>query len=264
MTETRCKFREGTYVQPDGEPCDLPRSAHCTARKTCANHLGWGELTCARCLGRTRANLRHIAEISTLLDSAAGETGDVNSGAAMLAGPTTDPEAWSWRKAAARAGGPWHVSLDEDDDESDPERVLTTWAQMLSEDYGLDRPAVWDVSNAATFLERILSRVAQDEEQDFPQLSRELKRCRNHLDTEMRLRTFVERGVPCPICVAEKSAEPVSVRLRREYPHWCNDETCERVHIATDELDVWVCPRNREHWWTHNDYTNRLEERKSA
>lgn len=33
MSETHCKFSDGTYVQPDGEPCELPRNAHCTARR---------------------------------------------------------------------------------------------------------------------------------------------------------------------------------------------------------------------------------------
>jgi hypothetical protein len=62
--------------------------------------------------------------------------------------------------------------------------------------------------------------------------------------------------------VATGKVDPAKTRLVREYPHWCDDEACEQVHVATDELDVWVCPRDREHWWIHRDYVNRLEERK--
>lgn len=264
VTEPHCRFQDGRYVQPDGEECDTPKRDHCSARKTCANHLAWGEQTCARCVGRTRANLKHIGQYAGLLDTAANETGRVDTELAMLAGPTCDPEAWSWRKVAAKQGLAWHVSQDEDDDEQDPERVLTTWAQMLSEDYRLPRPDHWDVTNAAAFLDRILHRVAQDEEQDFPQMSRELRRCRNHLDTALRVRLFVDRGVPCPICVAERADDPVRLKLVREYPHWCDLDDCHRIHVETDELDVWVCPRNRAHSWTHADYSNRLEERKGA
>ena len=51
MTQTRCRWdREvGAYLTPDGDPCkrddygDL--TYHCTARRTCANHVGKGELT---------------------------------------------------------------------------------------------------------------------------------------------------------------------------------------------------------------------------
>lgn len=264
MTTDRCKWTDGEYVTPGGETCDTPRNAHCTARRSCGIHLQWGELTCARCLGRTRTNIRHIGQYAALLDSAALEAGRVDVEISMLAGPSCDPEAWSWRKATARTGLTWHVSLDEDDDETDPKRVLTTWAQMLSEDYRLPRPERWDVSNAAAFLERILSRVAQDDGQDFPQLSREMRKCRDHLDAELRVRWFAERGVPCPSCVASGKHDPVKVKLRREYPHWCDDADCHQIHVETDELDVWVCPVDREHWWTHADYTNRLEERKGA
>jgi hypothetical protein len=264
-----CRWdREAEEYLIDGEPCRRDEygdpTVHCTARRTCSQHVGWGELTCARCLGRTRANIKHIGQYAALLDAAAFEAGRVDVEISMLAGPTCDPEAWSWRKATARMGRAWHVSLDEDDDETDPERVLTTWAQMLSEDYRLPRPDRWNVSNAAAFLERILSRVAQDEGQDFPQMARELRKCRNHLDAELSVRWYIERGVPCPTCVETGKVDPAKVRLKREYPHWCDDEDCEQIHYDTDAKDRWVCPRDKDHWWTHQAYVNYVEERKAV
>ena len=67
-----------------------------------------------------------------------------------------------------------------------------------------------------------------------------------------------ERGVPCPTCAQDERF----VRLVREYGHWCNDDDCERIHYDSDEGDVWVCPRDRSHEWSHADYDKRLVERK--
>lgn len=257
------------YLLPDNEPCThdefgLP-SRHCTARKTCSQHIGWDELTCARCLSRFRQSIRRIAEVAPLMMTAALENGSVDSEAVMLAGPACDVEAWSWRKVAAMQGRAWHMSEVEDDDEyRHPYTVLTRWARMLSEDYGLTEPEQWTITNAAELLERLAHRVANDEQQDFRLISIEIRQCRNHMDSELRVTPFQQKGVPCRICVEEGKVEPTKVRLRREYAHWCEDETCERVHLATDELDIWRCPRNKDHWWTHADYTNRLEERRSA
>ncbi len=262
MTETRCKYdREtGEYVTDDGETCDTPRREHCQARRTCSVHLGWGELTCPRCVGRVRLDVRNIVERAALMLPEAMVAG-VNSEAANLAGPAADVEAWSWRKVAAKQGRAWHLSLDEDDDDWHPYTVLTRWAVMLSEDYGLEQPAKWTITNAAQFLDRVMTRVAQDEGQDFPLLAREIRKCRQHLEAVLSDSLSPERGVPCPECAEAESK--TFVRLVREYPHWCDDEDCTQVHVASDELDIWVCPRNPvDHWWTHAAYTNRLEERK--
>jgi hypothetical protein len=261
MTETRCKWsaEASAYLTPDGETCDVPKREHCTARRTCSQHLAWGELTCARCVGRTRMDLRQIVERATLLLPEAMVAG-VNSEAANLAGPTTDPEAWSWRKVAAKQGRAWHVSLDEDDDETNPERVLTVWAQMLTEDYDLERPERWTLTNAAALIDRVLHRVAQDEDQDFGLMARELRRCRSHLESVLSDSMQPEKGAPCPTC---KEAGTL-VRLVREYPHYCEDADCCQIHVTTDELDVWVCPANSEHWWTPGGYGNLMDERKGA
>jgi hypothetical protein len=272
MTDTeRCKYTAEGYIGLDGEACDVPRREHCTSRKTCANHLPWGELTCARCRLRTRNDLRQIVERAALMLPEAMVSG-VDSQAAMLAGPAADYRVFSARRNLDKRWIMDHIperqmmramkNLLEDDDELHPYSVTTRWAMMLAEDYGLELPAVLTVSNACAFLERLLSRVSNDEEQDYRLMAAELKRCRTNLESVMRDSQTPERGVPCPTCVTEKAAEPVRVRLVREYPHWCEDADCHQFHVATDEADVWVCPRDRAHSWTHADYTNRLEERK--
>ena len=261
---TACRWdAEANAYLADGEPCRVDEygdaTKHCTARRTCAQHVGWGELTCARCLGRVRMDIRQIVQRSTELLPEAIETG-VNSEAAMLAGPAADVEAWSWHKVSAKQGRIWHVSLIEEDDDWHPETVLTRWAQMLTEDYGIERPERWNLSNAAAFLDRILGRVAQDDAQDFPLLAREVRKCRSHLESVLSDSLAPERGAPCPTCGMDQQV----IRLVREYPHFCWDDDCEQIHYETDEADRWVCPRNPQHAWTVREYENWVEERLGA
>jgi hypothetical protein len=221
--------------------------------------LGWGELTCGRCLNRTRSDIRQIVQRAALMLPEAMVVG-VDSEAANLAGPAADPEAWSWRKVAAKQGVAWHLSLVEDDDDWHPYTVLSRWGQMLSEDYRLDRPDAWTLTNAADFLTRILHRVAHDEHQDYQLLAREMTKCRTHLEAVMRDSQAPERGAPCPDCMAVR----VFVQLVRVYPHWCDDPECCREHAVTDEADIWVCPRDEAHWWTAEGYAEYERDRKKV
>lgn len=251
-----------TYVTDDGDECRRDEygdpTRHCTARRTCSQHVGPRELTCARCVGRTRTDIAQIVERAALMLPEAMVVG-VNSEAAMLAGPATDVEAWSWHKVAAKQGRIWHVSLVEDDDEHHPATVLGVWARMLAEDYGIDLPML-DVNASAAFLTRVLHRVAQDDEQDFPLMARELRKCRAHLESVLRDSLAPERGAPCPDCKDDGHV----VRLTREYGHWCDSGTCERLHYVTDEADRWVCPRNPAHAWDMDAYERWITERRGA
>ena len=241
-------------------PC--PSSDHCTQKRNCSWHVGEGQLTCGRCIAETRRDLRWIGPLASLLMPAALGDG-VDSEAASLAGPVTDPEAWTWRKIAARAnrhtGRAWHVSLIEDDDEHDPHRVTGTWARMLTEDYGHDMPERASLSWCVAYLDRTLHRVAHDDEQDFPLLSRELRKCRQHLEAVLHNDERPDAGAPCPTC----RDDGTFVRLRREYAHYCDDEGCERLHFTDDGSDVWRCPKVREHWWTQQGYADMVAERKA-
>lgn len=249
-----------TYLTDDGAVCKRDDygdpTRHCSARRTCSNHVGAKELSCARCLGRTRTDLRQIVELATLLPIEALTDG-VDSQAADLAGPAADVEAWSWRKVAAKQGVAWHVSLVEDDDDWHPYTVLTRWEWMIREDYEHPTSARTDVGRAGAYLERHLHRVAQDDGRDFPLLARELRKCRQHLENVLHDSQSKERGAPCPTCRPDGAV----VRLEHEFGHWCTDEACERMHYASDEADRWVCPRNREHVWTEKAYRDYIEER---
>lgn len=155
-----------------------------------------------------------------------------------------------------------HALLTElpEDDELHPMSVFGVWTMMLCEDYGLPVPDPLTISSAGAFLERILHRVAQDDEQDYPLLARELRKCRAHLESVLRDSQQPERGAPCPECRADGKF----VRLVREYAHYCDDEECERFHFTTEDHDQWVCPRNPDHAWDVEAYRKYVEERKGA
>lgn len=268
-----CYRNEGDYFVRGEHRLDCNRECrgcrkcagdHCTGRKSCTWHVPEGQLTCGRCITAVRNDLRWIENLAALLLTAAISDG-VNSEAANLAGPSVDPEAWSWRKAAARGGGTWHASLIEEDDEHHPARVLGTWARMLTEDYEHEMPNAASLTWCAAYLDRTLHRIAHDDGQDFPLMARELKKCRQHLEAVLHNDDRPDRGVPCPTCTSgEEPANPKHVRLRREYAHYCDDEDCTRINHPDNKADVWRCPRKREHWWSHEDYDRRLEERRTA
>jgi hypothetical protein len=269
----------GDYLTDDGSPCRRDDygdpTHHCTARRTCSQHVGAGELTCARCLSRTRTDIRRIRDLAPLMLPVALGSG-VDSEAANLAGPAADPQAWSERRIAMRSHlAVWerlariteHQHLHaratmEDDDEQHPYSVLTRWEFALREDYHQPRTDRTSVTEAGDYLDRTLHRVAQDDEQDFPLLAREMRKCRNHLEGVLRDSRAPERGAPCPECTSEETG--VGPRLVREYGHWCWDEDCDRLHYLDDSADRWVCPRNQGHAWTHAKYQGYVEERQAG
>ncbi len=264
MTVCRYDHDKGDYLTDDGEPCRRDDygdpTHHCTARRTCANHIGPRELTCARCVGRTRLDLARIPELAALMPEEAEATG-VNSEAANLAGPAADPEAWSWRKVAARQGRTWHLSLIEDDDEHHPYLVLGRYDGMIREDYDHPSDTPLTITDAAAYLARQLGRIAQDDGQDFPLFAREIRKCRAHLESVLHDSQAAERGAPCPDCTTTETG--VGPRLVRDYGHWCTDADCTQAkHYLDDSGDTWTCPRDPiGHHWTHSAYEAYVEER---
>ena len=265
MTACRYDREAEDYLTPDGSPCrhdeDGDPTHHCTARRTCPVHIGPDELTCPRCIGRTRSDLTWIVNLSALMATVALEAG-VDSEAANLAGPAADPEAWSWRKVAARQGRAWHLSLVEDDDEHHPYLVLGRWDLMLREDYDQPSDKPVTIANAATYLARQLQRLANDDGQDFALFAREIRTCRTHLERVLSTSKRLQRGAPCYLCTDDQTG--VGPRLVRRFGHWCEDEDCDRLHYDDATGDRWVCPRDPQaHWWTHEAYTDWIEERRA-
>jgi hypothetical protein len=266
MSDCRYDREAETYLKPDGTPCRTDDygdpTKHCRHRKTCSEHVGWGEITCARCLGRTRNDVRQLVNLAALMWTAALAAGDVGTDAAVYAGPAADMDEYAEHREAAihqldtlvkRSEISEKTYLQElerivNSDESHPANVLGVWSRMWAEDYGLPMPNTAHLPESVAFIERHLHRVAQDEEQDFPLFAREVRSCKSRMEFLIRNSHAAERGAPCPTC---PSPAP---KLRRDYGHWCDLEDCTKLHYADDSGDRWVCPRNRDHWWSEEDY----------
>ena len=263
------RFQKGEHRIDCGDPeCRGCRPCaerwHCTARKSCSWHVAAGELTCGRCIAAVRRDLRWVEALASLLLTQAIGDG-VDSQAANLAGPAPDPRGASARAIAIRS----HLRTWEEfgriteaqhlrvleylsaDDEHHPYAVTTRWQMMLAEDYGHDMPIRLTTSTAVAYLLRNLHRIANDDEQDFPLMGQEIRKCRQHLEAVLHNDDRPDRGAPCPDCVAAGEGAP---RLVREWA----------PGAMVDRYDTWRCPRNREHAWSHHAYVAYVEDRKSG
>lgn len=230
---------------------------HCRTRLRCTSHLGWTEQTCPACLAKIRGNLAAIVETLALMPAEALEQG-VNSEPANLAGPHADYVTSQWRLINAdRAGLP----VDELD-MRDPYTCLTMHERTIREDLGHDEETLVSASIAASagYLAWVLTDLARLEDGVLPlaALLGDTARLRAHMESAMRDGRTPERGAPCPACVEEEVAPQ---RLTRIYGHWCTERGCDRLHYLDDSGDVWRCPVDAEHEWTHEDYSRWVEER---
>lgn len=246
-----CEAKTCAGCQPCGE-------LHCTnllpRGRRCLNHIEAG-LICPSCIGKTRRDLGDIVDLEALLLPEAIVRG-VNSEAAYLAGPAADPESWSWHKVSAKQGRIQHASLLEDDDELHPYSVLGRWDMMLREDYGPRTDLRVTIARAADYLDRILYRLAQDPDQDFPLFAAEMRKCRAHLEDVLHNSKAPETGAPCYMCgqadVERKHGEQRHVRCKDGRRNGCTrpDEhgycTDPDGHRIPD--DWWQCPECAAKW----------------
>lgn len=264
---SHCKYDRDAeaYLTPEGEPCKVDDygdpTVHCTAKRSCSWHIGPAEMTCGRCLAAARMDLRWIGDLTPLLLTQALGDG-VASEAAALAGPATDPRSWAGRRLAqSRHLTAWlladriteqqasHAMANlEEDDKRHAERLATTWARMIAEDYHHPLPPRMTLAWCVDYLDRQLHRIAQDPEQDFPLLRRELRKCRQHLEAVLHNDDRPDRGAPCPTCVSTGAGVP---RLQREYVGG----------VTHDRYDQWICPRDKTHAWSNWAYQQEVEKR---
>lgn len=199
MSETTCRETEDGYLL-NGEHFDLcddqecrgcfpcvPRSdhgetlGHCTARRRCVVHVPDGELTCPRCLAKTRGHISDLVRMDALMPEEAEERG-VNSEAANLAGPapdtTDDIRAYANRQSSIAMG---RVDGKVEATARHPLNVLGWYEMAIREDY--DHPSTLriTVDRAAEYLNEQLQRFANDPEQDFPEFVQSVQQCRAHM-----------------------------------------------------------------------------------
>lgn len=237
---------------------------HCRTRLRCTSHLGWTEQTCPECLGKIRGNLSGLVETLALMPDEALEQG-VNSEAANLAGPHADYVTSTWRLINADRAGEKVEELDM----TDPYTCLTLHERTIREDLGHDESLLVSdsIAGSAGYLSWVLTDLARAEEHidTLSALMSDSGRLLAHAEAARSNSRTPERGIPCPDCVADgERRKEDAPRLVRHYGHWCTNHGCERLHYLDDSGDVWRCPRDADHEWTHVDYEARLTERKSA
>lgn len=277
MTASTCRFDRDTKTHLTREhlpectdpicrgcrPCTHEEGnpvRHCRTRLRCTSHLGWTEQTCPECLAKIRGNLSAIVETLALMPAEAEEQG-INSEPANLAGPHADYVTAQWRLINADRAGQAVDELDM----RDPYTCLTMHERTIREDLGHDEETLVSATLSATtgYLAWVLTDLARTEEGTplLMALLGDTSRLSAHLESALMNGRTPERGAPCPAC-SEAGVAPE--RLRRVYGHWCTKAGCERLHYLDDSGDVWRCPVNPEHEWTHEAYSRWVEERKSG
>ena len=90
-------------AEVDCRGCKPCPGRHCTARTNCTWHVDAADLTCGRCIGEARRELRWIGDLAALMMTQAMSDG-VESEAANLAANAADAEAWNHMHASVLAG----------------------------------------------------------------------------------------------------------------------------------------------------------------
>lgn len=222
---------------------------HCRTRNRCTSHLGWTEQTCPVCVGKVRTNLTRILTAMSLMPAEVEQVGrtDRTAAAGYVPGASAHPGAWRARRLYnAKTGG--YV---EDYDEGDPWQMLGLRERMIREDLGHDHRLVSNtLAETCGYIAWVLTDLARDEQQVvvIAELMSETARLADHLEAILRDSRKPERGAPCRSCPTP------APRLQLRPGHWCDDEGCTRTHYADDSGDRWVCPSDREHWWSAADY----------
>ena len=256
----------------DGNPV-----RHCRTRNRCTSHLAWEEFTCPECLGKIRDRLTAACDLLALMPGEAVEQG-IHSEPANLAGPHADYVTTQWRLINADRDGESVEELDL----RDPYTCLTMHERTIREHLGHDEDVLVSatVERAADYLAWALTDLSRDEDGALllSALLGDLGVLVTHMEAALRDARTPDRGAPCPECVAamgERKEELQATgvpedewprlrapRLVRFYGHWCIDPDCTRPeHHVTDLGDVWRCPADREHEWSHADYSRWVEER---
>lgn len=239
----------------DGNP-----TRHCRVRNRCTTHLCWGEYACPTCLGKIRDNLTAMVDTLALMPNEAAEQG-VNSEPANLAGPHADYVTAQWRLVNASRAGESVEELDM----RDPYTCLTLHERTIREELGHDDITLVSptIVGSATYLDWALTDLARNEEAApmLTSLLHDTAALRDHVEAALRDSRAPERGIPCPDCVGDERGAP---RLVRHYGHWCTREACDQLHYLDTSGDVWRCPVDSDHEWTHKDYEARLIQRRKA
>ena len=210
---------EPTCTDAECSGCQPCTEIHCAI---CGRvHVDAG--ACPECVSVVRDDLLTIATLCDALPEEAESRG-VMSEAAMLWGPTADPEAWNFRKMSALAGRVDPAWLEDCRDEQHPLWVLGTWERLWREH--LDQPTDLRATlpRLVDYLNRQMHVMAGNDEVAFDEFAREIRGCRGYLEDVLRDGEQRDTGAPCMRC----------------------EKPLVRVWGASEDQDGWMCPRCRE------------------
>lgn len=192
------------------QPCGERHCGVCGIQHVTVDGLG-SDQTCPDCLAETRTKLAKIAAMSRRMLGEAITRG-VNSEAAMLAGPTADPETWQRRhrlitNAALTADDEtspqhkaWLAWIEDCRDERHPLWVLGTWEQAVREHLDQPSEARIEIDSAWSYLDGHLTRLAHDPGFAFDELTRDVNGCHSLLEDVLHDGEREIHGAPCVKC----------------------------------------------------------------
>lgn len=175
------------------QPCTEPHCVVCT--------IVHADGACAECLASVRSDLHEIGERCHALPDEVEHRG-INSEAAMLWGPTADPEARQHVEGSYLAGRlpeGWIEATHGKEcplaynepcvgcagDELHPLAVLGTWQMLYQDALDHDDDSRLTVAGAIGYLDRNLTYIAGYEHVPFEDMARDLRRCVAHLGRVM-------------------------------------------------------------------------------
>lgn len=144
--------------------------------------------------------------------------------------------------------------LDFATDEQHPKWVLGTWDLIVALHLGHVRTSKVTIASTVSYLDRNLTDLARDEDFGFDDMARELAQCKDHVEDVLLVAEYIQRGAPCPVCVAA-GRKPKS--LERLFDP---DSTIDETGMPDDGTDLWVCPTSEcRQTWTVTEYRDRIE-----
>lgn len=192
---------------------------------------------CPACLHAVRTDLAEIARMYAHLPAEVEHRG-VDSGAMVLLGPSSDPEARGHLEASVAAG---RVSPDllEDGSGSHPLLVTETWGMVVRDALGHEEPDCRaEVGSAVAYLDGQLTTLSHDAWFPMPEMVAEVRKCRAHMESVLHDGEQIERGAPCLTCGRNLT---LRYGARVADDRWeCTTRWCEVTDYTVSQYRAWV------------------------
>lgn len=201
--------------------------------------------TCPSCVGDVRDDLDLLDDMHARLHGEAevrSMSGDHEE--TVLGGDAMVMLAMRFREQTGLAADGDHSH----ESESDPVPTLltvATWEDCWRDHLGHGTTQEASVTDAVTYLDLMLSHMAQDRALPFEDFVTDIRKTRSRLEDILRDGIREETGAPCPTCRARGDDNPPALH---------------KEHVKADTTgasDKWRCKRCKS-WWGEADYRLRV------